>query len=759
MREQRREGARLTGERAEAAGPPLPDHTATLGRLVARLVARLAAQSDDALDDIVRSALATLGTQCDVEQAYVCATEDGERLTCTHHWNAHADPAPAIPGVPAEVAIRWWPRLAAGLPVCLPDVRALADERTSSVLGDGGVRSFLAVPLRDAGRLTGALAFASLRAPRAWTRAEIDLLQAVADTLAMARSREEAEAVRSRGERRAHALTAHGSELVVVIGPDGTVAGAGPTTRRVLGWEPNNLLGRSAHDLVAEPDRDTFANRLVTLVDRPGEPTRLPDLRMVHADGSVRWMELTVTNLLGEPAVHGMVVNAHDVTERVRAEAALTHQALHDPLTGLPNRGLLLDRLSHALERAQRARREVVVLFADLDDFQLVNQSLGHTAGDTVLIEVAGRLQAVVRAADTVARFGGDQFVVVAEDAAVGDHAVDRLASTVTEELRRPFVVGGRSCYLSASIGVARGSADVTAERLLAEADAGRRDAKERGHDRIALVDGDRRDETLRRLQLVDALHHAVARGELRLEYQAVVELDSGRVVGAEALVRWQRPFEPPLGPSEFIPVAEETGLIAPVGAWVLDEALHQVVAWERARPAAAPLRVLVNVSARQLDSGDFVETVAGLLASAGARPEQLCLEVTEGVLQQQPDHTRTVLRDLRALGVGIAIDDFGTGYSSLAEFRDLPIDAVKIDRRLVAGVEHDRRDAAVVSAAVRLARDLDLEPHAEGVETVAQQHRVHELGCALAQGYLLHRPAPPEELLPLLAPDPTHRP
>ena len=441
---------------------------------------------------------------------------------------------------------------------------------------------------------------------------------------------------------------------------------------------------------------------------------------------------------------------AYHVRLRREAETRLVHQAYHDPLTDLPNRALLLDRLGQALARAGRRDETVGVLFLDLDRFKLVNDSLGHPAGDRLLIEVAARLGGCARPGDTVARLGGDEFVVLLDGLAETAEA-GKVADQVAEALEAPFALGEHDVAVTASIGVAlAGPGQAGPSELLRDADVALYRAKERGKARYAVFDPGMGAGVRQRAALEADLRWALERGELRLAYQPLVELATGRVAAAEALARWAHPERGPVPPAEFIPLAEDTGLIVPLGRWVLDEACRQARAW--AEEHADPPVVAVNLSARQFQHPDLVEDVAEALLRSGLSPRLLELELTESAVMADPEAAVATLRQLKGLGTGLAIDDFGTGYSSLGYLRRFPLDLLKIDKAFVAGLGRIAEDAAIVEAVVGLAHTLGLRVVAEGVETADQAARLRGLGCELAQGYLFGKPVTPEELGALLA-------
>jgi diguanylate cyclase (GGDEF)-like protein len=430
--------------------------------------------------------------------------------------------------------------------------------------------------------------------------------------------------------------------------------------------------------------------------------------------------------------------------ERKRAEIALAHQALHDQLTGLPNRALFYDRLQQALTRLGRSTDAVAVLFCDLDRFKVVNDSLGHDRGDELLCAVAERLNGVLRAGDTAARFGGDEFVVLCEGVAGEDDAI-RVAARLAEALDEPFGIADDEVYVRTSVGIALAtSPEARPEALLRDADAAMYRAKERGGGAYEVFDLEMRDRALRRMSVEHALHRAIERDELRVHYQPLVAMSTGDVVGVEALVRWEHPERGLLGPIEFIPTAEETGLIHELGAWVLQAACAQSAAWSA---AGRPLRMSVNLSARQCHHPDLARLVERMLQETGADPALLCLEVTETAVMDDLDTMAGVLTELKALGLTIAIDDFGTGYSSLRALQMLPVDVVKIDRSFVAELPDSDQAAAIAAAVIGLAHALGMTAVAEGIEMVAQLERLRTLGCDIGQGYYFSRPVEPAAL------------
>jgi diguanylate cyclase (GGDEF)-like protein len=437
--------------------------------------------------------------------------------------------------------------------------------------------------------------------------------------------------------------------------------------------------------------------------------------------------------------------------DRDESEARVRHQSLHDALTGLPNRSLFYDRIGQAFARSQRSETHVAVLLLDVDQFKTINDSLGHEAGDELLIALSGRLQHVIRGADTVARLGGDEFVVCCEVESEAEAIA--VAERIADAWERPIPVGtGGEIFVSASIGITIATRPQSAETMLREADAAMYRAKELGRGRYELFDEEMRRHAFSRLRTESDLRRAVEREQFRVHYQPIFDVAEQRLLGVEALVRWHRPGNGIVGPAEFIGLTEETGLIAPLGRWVLERATAQVAEWRERYPHAAALGVTVNVSGRQLARPEFLDEVEAALGRCGLPPESLGLEITESLLMNDVSSPRSTLEALRARGVRVLLDDFGTGYSSLSRLKGLPVDAIKVDRSFVDGLAAEDEDTAIVSAIVDIASSLGLSAIAEGVETRAQLDALHELGCDGAQGYLFAAPMSADEFEGLLA-------
>lgn len=544
-------------------------------------------------------------------------------------------------------------------------------------------------------------------------------------------------------EARFRSLVQNSSDVVALVTADGLVAYESDAVRRVLGRPPSTGGGALFVDDV-HPSDASLARAMIDGLATSSDARQTVQIRLRHADGGWRWVEIVAQNGLAEPAVSALVLNYRDVTDRRRLEDQLQHDAFHDPLTGLANRALFGDRVAHALARRRPAIDGAAVLFIDVDDFKLVNDSLGHAAGDTLLRAAADRIRACLRPQDTAARVGGDEFAVLVEETDADGAAT--VADRILDALRQPFGVEDRQLFLHASIGIAieawshRAIDRATADDLLRNADAAMYTAKARGKGQHQLYQPNMRAEALRRLELRERLEAALRLDEFELHYQPVLELAGETVVGAEALVRWRQQDGTLAQPAEFLAVAEESGLIVALGRWVLQEACGEAATWPSS--SSHPMSVAVNVASRQLADPAFPNEVAGILGASGLPPDRLVIEVTESALLDEGHVTTAAIAELKRLGVRVALDDFGTGYSSLSHLRRFPIDVLKIDRSFIGGIDGDNRDErALVQSIVRLADSLRLETVAEGIERPGQLEVLRAFGAGFGQGFHLARP------------------
>ncbi len=560
-------------------------------------------------------------------------------------------------------------------------------------------------------------------------------------------------------EERLRALLAHDDGAILVIDHGGVVQWASPNAERLWGLVPGTMARTTMMRLVHAGDRRDVARQFANVLEQGAHSSARVEARMRHTDGTWRWFESTFANCVDTPSIGGIVANVRETTERVMSEQALRdsehrleHQATHDPLTDLPNRTLLFDRMEVALARSRRNGTLTAVLFCDLDHFKVVNDSRGHTLGDALLVAVAARLGEALRPGDTIARFGGDEFVILAEDLH-DEHEAMAIAHLVAEALRAPFALAGGEVFVTASIGISQAEdGEPGAEALIRNADAAMYQAKARGRSRAEVFDDAMRARAVERHQIETSLRRAVARRQLQVHYQPMIDLATGHIAGSEALVRWKHPTRGMLYPATFMTIAEETGLIVPLGAWIFDQACMQTARWEDQH--GGDVFIAINLSASQLGDPSLTDDIASVLAATRIDPGHVHVEITESVLMHDVDASKEVLDRLKILGVRIAIDDFGTGYSSFSYLRRFPVDILKIDQSFVQGLGTDAEADAIVEAIINLGHTLGLVVVAEGVETERQLGELRSHGCDMAQGYLISRAVPPERLGELLRAD-----
>ena len=566
---------------------------------------------------------------------------------------------------------------------------------------------------------------------------------------------------RGRLEKRLRTVIEQSPLGIHVFSPDGRSLLANETWNEI--WEVEE--GEEPEGTNIFGDAQLRAAGLIPYIERgiAGEtvntPALLHDPARTGRQGRRRWLRALIYPVRdGSGSVSEVTLMLEDVTERRVLEERLSYLAFHDDLTGLPNRTLFVDRLEHVFARAGRREGKAVMLFMDLDNFKHVNDSLGHGAGDRLLVAVAGRLREVLRQEDTVARFGGDEFMVLLDEAGSSENATE-VAGRIAQGLRAPFDLGEQEVFVTASIGIVLGDpGEKSIEDLLREVDIAMYAGKEGGKDRYEIFKPEMKERVRDRLGLESSLRRAVEREEFVVYYQPKVQLGTGNIDGMEALVRWRHPERGLVQPLEFIPLAEETGLIVPIGVWVLREACRQMKEWLERYPETAPRVVCVNLSPRQFRTPDLAEKISNILEEVALEPRNLELEVTESVLMEGAGSAGGLLRELKDLGVQLTIDDFGTGYSSLSRLKHLPVDSLKVDRSFVAGLGKDPGDEVLVSGIVDLANGLGLDVVAEGVETAEQLEWLLKTKCDSAQGYYFARPLDGESALELIRSQPLQK-
>ena len=554
------------------------------------------------------------------------------------------------------------------------------------------------------------------------------------------------------GEAYFRTLIQSASDVILIVGDDDRIRYASPSAATLFGWP--DLTGTPLTMLIADTHHEALTDALIRVRTGRGHAEGI-DLTAVCADRRLLQVECGGRDLRSDPTVGGVVLTVRDVTERRRLENDLAHQAFHDGLTGLANRVLFRDRLDHAFVLAEGGAGEVGVLFVDLDDFKEVNDTLGHAVGDQLLVAVGQRIAQAIGPGNTAARMGGDEFAILiahSADASAAEQVAARIVSTLSVPVEVSDGLGGTHIVSgAASVGVATSHDATSPTELLRHADLALYLAKGAGKATWQRYQSDLHTAMVERLALRTSLLEAIDARQFVLQYQPIVDVRTQAVVGVESLVRWQHPERGLLGPYHFIDLAEESGAIVGIGAWVLAESLRQFAAWHAADPELALRYVSVNVSARQFRTPGFVDQVRQALTDAGARPEWLLMEITESLVLRDAEQVWADLRTLRELGVRIAIDDFGTGYSSLSYLRQMPVDVLKIDKSFIDDITSSPQQRALVNAIVTLARNLDLTVVAEGIEDAAQRDLLDRMGCPYGQGYLFARPVWPAEIPPLL--------
>ncbi len=553
-----------------------------------------------------------------------------------------------------------------------------------------------------------------------------------------------AEQVENFSEKRFRSLVQNSFDAVLIIGKDLVIRYVTPSVERVFGYLPDDIVGKKFNELVHPDDVPQVLGYFKNLITKGGLSTSA-EWRLQDKNGDWIFVENTGNNLLNDENVRGIVVNSRNVTDRRRTEDRMLHDAFHDALTGLPNRALFLDHLKLALSRAKRhSSSKFAVLFIDLDRFKYVNDSLGHYAGDLLLIEVARRIEKCLRPGDTVARLGGDEFTILLEDIGSLDD-VTIVAERVQQKIFEPFDLDGREFITTVSIGIALGNTEyLNAENVMRDADTAMYHAKVGGKARFAVFDQEMHALVISTMETEADMRRAIERQEFFLLYQPIISTSKFTLAGFEALVRWQHPTRGIISPDDFIPLAEETGLIVPMSLWIMREVGRQCAVWRQLLPTA-PLTVSINISCKHFQQPDLVEQVARVLHEANLDAKTIKLEITESAMMENTERTAEKLKGLRGLGIELSLDDFGTGYSSLSYLHRFPLDTLKIDRSFVSHLDEEGEHYEIVRTIVSLAKSLGMKTVAEGVETEKQFIKLQELDCDFAQGFFFSKPLPVE--------------
>jgi diguanylate cyclase (GGDEF)-like protein/PAS domain S-box-containing protein len=550
-------------------------------------------------------------------------------------------------------------------------------------------------------------------------------------------------------EARFRVLTESSLDLISIIAQDGTILYQSGALRTLVGYDPADTIGKKVYDLIHRDDVEAVRVAIARVVEGPQSHAPI-EFRMRHRDGVWRTFESLGTNGLGNPHIGGVVFNSRDVTDRKVIQQRIQHLAYHDNLTGLPNRSLLQDRLAHSIARAERAGRKVGVLFIDLDNFKNINDTLGHDVGDELLRQVSRRLTECVRLEDTIARQGGDEFIVLM-DSLDDSRGASVVAQKILNSLRQPFILGGGEQHVSGSVGIALYPEDGRdAQTLMKNADTAMFHGKSLGKNTYQYFTPQMNIAVKRRMTLESALRRAVMQKDFVLNYQPQINLETGEIIAVEALVRWKTEDSGTVMPGDFIPLAEETGLINEIGEWVLREGCRQAREWQE-MGLSKDRRIAINLSARQFGDRAFLDMVTRVLADTKLDPACLELEITESQVMRQTEGMIMLLNRLAEMGVHLAIDDFGTGYSSLSYLKRLPIQKLKIDQSFIRDITIDPNDTAIVVAIINMAKSLDLETIAEGVETAGQLALLRSKGCRVGQGFYFSAPMRAEALYALL--------